>query len=163
MTFTLSSPDFEQGETLPAWARAGDAGGEDRSPALAWAGAPEGTRSFVLTVFDPDAPRATGWWHWVVCDVPASVDALPANAGDPDAGLLPAGAVTHPNEEGNARYNGAGPPRGHGPHRYVFTLSALDVERLDVPAQATGATVERAMKGHVVSSAQLIGTSSTPD
>jgi Raf kinase inhibitor-like YbhB/YbcL family protein len=160
-TFELTSPDFEQGDALPTWARAGYAGGDDRSPALAWRGAPEGTKSFVLTLFDPDAPRAGGWWHWVVCDLPGDLDSLSRNAGDPDAGLLPAGTVTHPNEEGHARYDGAGPPPGHGPHRYVFTLSALDVDRLDVDPSAAATEVGAAFRDHLLGQAELTGTSET--
>ena len=159
--FTLSSPDFEPGAPLPTWARARGGGGEDRSPAVAWSGAPEGTRSFVLTLYDPDAPKSGGWWHWAVRDLPATVDSLPANAGDPDAGLLPAGAVTHPNEDGQRRYSGARPPRGHGPHRYVFTVSALDVDQLEVDPSATAATLNSALGDHLIGQAQLTGISET--
>ena len=90
-SFTLSSPDFRDGDCLPLWARSGiaGAGGEDRSPTLHWENAPSGTRSFALTLYDPDAPTGSGWWHWAVYNLPADIESLPADAGDPDAGLLP--------------------------------------------------------------------------
>jgi len=162
-SFSLVSPDFAEGHTLPQWARSGiaPAGGEDRSPTLHWEGAPSGTRSFVLTVFDPDAPTGSGWWHWAIYNLPAKLTSLPQNAGDPDAGLLPAGAITLPNELRLARYQGAAPPAGHGEHRYIFTLSALDVERLDVPDDSTPAFLGFLIHDHVVARAQLTGVSET--
>jgi Raf kinase inhibitor-like YbhB/YbcL family protein len=162
-TFTLTSPDFEEGETLPQWARSGiaGAGGEDRSPTLHWSGAPSGTRSFALSCYDPDAPTGSGWWHWAVYNIPANIVALPQNAGDPDAGLLPPGAITLPNELRLERYLGAAPPAGHGEHRYVFTVSALDVERLDIPAGSTPAILGFQLASHVVARAQLTGVSET--
>lgn len=161
--FTLTSPDFAEGEMLPQWARSGiaGAGGEDRSPTLHWDGAPSGTRSFVLTMYDPDAPTGSGWWHWAVYNLPAKLSALPQDAGNPEAGLLPPGAVTLPNEVRLERYLGAAPPAGHGEHRYVFTLSALDVERLELPDGATPAALGFAMRDHIVARAQLTGLSAT--
>jgi len=163
-TFELTSPDLADGDALPAWARSGimGAGGEDRSPALVWSGAPEGTKSFALAVYDPDAPTQSGWWHWAVANIPAEVASLPANAGDPDAGLLPAGTVTLANDAGLERFLGAAPPSGHGPHRYVFTVSALDVEHLDLPDGATPALLGFQVFQHVIGRAQLTATSETP-
>jgi len=160
-TFSLTSPDFAEGETLPRWARATDIGGEDRSPTLHWEGAPSCTRSFALTMFDPDAPTHSGWWHWAVYNLPATITSLPADAGNPDAGLLPPGTVTVANELRQQRYQGASPPPGHGEHRYYFTLSALDVERLDLPEDCTPALLSFVVHQHVVARAQLMGTSST--
>jgi len=162
-TFVLESPDFEAGGTLPQWARSAiaHAGGEDRSPTLGWHGFPSGTKSFALTVFDPDAPTGSGWWHWAVFNIPASVDSLPQDAGGADNSLLPPGATTLPNELRLEAFQGAAPPAGHGPHRYVFTLSALNVERLDVPAGSTPAMLGFALRDHVVARAQLTGYSST--
>lgn len=162
-SFTLTSPDFEEGETLPQWARSGiaGAGGEDRSPTLHWDGAPSGTRSFALTVYDPDAPTGSGWWHWAVYNIPANVTSMPQDAGNPEAGLLPPGAITLPNEVRLERYLGAAPPAGHGEHRYVFTVSALDVERLDIPAGSTPAILGFHIASHVVARAQLTGVSET--
>ena len=162
-SFELESPDFEAGGILPQWARSGiaHAGGEDRSPTLHWHGFPSGTKSFVLTVFDPDAPTGSGWWHWAVFNIPASIESLPQNAGNAEARLLPVGAVTVPNELRLESFQGAAPPAGHGEHRYVFTLSALNTELLDVPPRSTPAMLGFIMRDHVVARAQLTGTSVT--
>lgn len=160
--FTLVSPEVKDGDYLPLWARAASAGGEDRSPTLSWSGAPAQTRSFVVTVYDPDAPTGSGYWHWAVYGIPSSVTALPADAGNPDSGLLPEGAITVANESRALRFEGAGPPPGDGDHRYVFTVSALDVESLDVPADCTPAILGFVMRDHVIARAQLTALSSTP-
>lgn len=163
-TFALESPDFQPHGTLPQWSRSGiaGAGGEDRSPTLHWAGAPSGTRSFALTMYDSDAPTGSGWWHWAVYNIPATITSLPQDAGNPDAALLPRGAITLPNEVRLKRYLGAAPPAGHGEHRYFFTLSALDVERLDVPAGSTPALLGFMIGDHIVARAQCVGVSETP-
>jgi len=138
------------------------AGGEDRSPTLNWEGAPQGTKSYALTVYDPDAPTGSGFWHWAVYNIPASVTALAGNAGDPGAGLLPPGAVTLPNEVRLARFLGAAPPPGHGEHRYYFTVSALDVESLELDEGSTPAVLGFTLLGHILARAQLVGTTETP-
>ncbi len=160
--FELYSPEVRPGDFLPIWARASSAGGEDRSPTLSWSGAPPQTKSFVVTVFDPDAPTGSGYWHWAVHDIPSSVTALPADAGDPDAGLLPKGAITIANESRAERFEGAGPPPGDGDHRYVFTVSALDIERLELPEGCTPAVLGFVMRNSVIARAQLTALSSTP-
>lgn len=162
--FRLTSPDLVPGGAMPQWARSGiaGAGGEDRSPTLHWEGAPSGTRSFVVTMYDPDAPTGSGWWHWAVYNIAADITSLPQGAGDPDAGLLPPGAITLPNEVRLERYLGAAPPAGHGEHRYVFTVSALDVERLDLPAGSTPGFLGFSLLDHIVARAQLTVTSETP-
>lgn len=155
-SFSLTSPDIANGQTLAKAQVSGifGAGGEDVSPELAWSGFPEGTKSFAVTVFDPDAPTASGFWHWAVYNLPKSTTSLPRNAGDPKAQLLPNGAVTLHNDGGSARYVGAAPPAGHGPHRYFFVVHALSVEKLDLPENASpallgfnlfGCTLGRAM------------------
>ena len=150
---------------MPQWARSGiaGAGGDDRSPELRWSGAPAQTRSFVVTCFDPDAPTSSGWWHWAVANLPAETGSLAQNAGDPDAGLLPAGAFTVPNELRLQRYMGAAPPPGHGPHRYVFTVTALDVASLEIDANATPGLLGFMIFDHVLARAQLTATSETPN
>ena len=113
--------------------------GGNVSPALHWRGAPAGTRSFVVTMYDPDAPTGSGWWHWVVANLPATVDHLAAGAGK-IGGALPAGARAVPGDNGEAGYLGSCPPPGPA-HRYVFTVHALKVDKLDLPANATPALV----------------------
>jgi Raf kinase inhibitor-like YbhB/YbcL family protein len=131
--------------------------GRDRSPALTWSGAPDATRSFAITVYDPDAPSGSGWWHWAVANVPATVTALEAGAGDPDAAGLPDGAITIPNESRETRYAGAAPPPGTGEHRYFFTVSALSVDRIDVDPDGTPALLGVMLRAHVIARAQLVG------
>ena len=162
-TFLLSSPDLADGAKLHTSARSGiaGAGGDDRSPALNWEGAPAGTRSYALTVYDPDAPTGSGFWHWAVYNLPASVTGLSADAGNPEAGLLPPGAVTLRNELGLERFLGAAPPPGHGEHRYYFTVTALDVDSLDIPAGSTPAVLGFNFLGHILGRAQLVGVTQT--
>lgn len=160
--FALGSVDFEHGGPLPVSARsagAPDPVGADRSPELHWSGQPAETSSFVVQCFDPDAPTSSGYWHWCLRDVPGELAGLSANAGDPDAGLTPAGAVHGFTESRQQRYEGAAPPRGHGPHRYFFIVSALSIPQLAVPADATPAVVSFVLREHLLARAVLIGTS----
>ena len=150
--FTLESSDFTEGGPLPEWVR-GDGG--NRTPALRWSGAPEATKSFILTVYDPDAPTGSGFWHWAVRNIPATITELASGEA------LPPQAVVMANELGADEFTGAAPPPGHGPHRYFFTVSALDVDNLDVPAGATPAILGFMLRGHIIGRAQLMGTAET--
>ncbi|WP_370933007.1 YbhB/YbcL family Raf kinase inhibitor-like protein [Amycolatopsis sp. cg13] len=157
-SFTLRSTDIADGETLaqPQLSGIFGAGGEDRSPQLAWEGFPEGTRSFAVTVYDPDAPTASGFWHWAVFNIPASVTSLESGAGDAAGSGLPSGAVSLKGDGGVKQYLGAAPPPGHGPHRYFFVVHALDVETLEVPEDATPAFLGFNMFGHTLGRATLV-------
>ncbi|MGA8705498.1 MAG: YbhB/YbcL family Raf kinase inhibitor-like protein [Steroidobacteraceae bacterium] len=130
--------------------------GRNISPAIRWSGAPAGTRSYALTLYDPDAPTGSGWWHWLVYDIPASASALPEHAGDADGKLLPAGAKQGRTDFGTAGFGGACPPAGDKPHHYIFTIYALKVEKIDVPAGASAAMI-----GFMLNANQLAKTSIT--
>ncbi|MFT8644099.1 kinase inhibitor [Gluconacetobacter sp.] len=155
MTFTLTSRAFKDGERLPdaqVFDGMGYRGG-NISPPLAWSGAPEGTRSFAITMYDPDAPTGSGWWHWVAVNIPATVTALAAGAGSGDADL-PEGAFMTRTDFGGNVYGGAAPPPGPA-HRYIFTVHALDTETLSVPSDASGAMVGFFLHSHSLGSASL--------
>lgn len=139
--FTLSSPEIQAGGTIPARFEYQGFGcsGENRSPSLKWSGAPKGTRSFAVTVYDPDAPTGSGWWHWLVTDIPAQTGELAADAGAAGGSHLPKGASQGRADFGVNAWGGVCPPAGDKPHRYIFTVYALKVEKLELPADATAA------------------------
>ena len=118
---TVTSADFNDGDRLPA----AQLGGSDVSPQLSWSGAPEGTVSYAVSCYDPDAPTTSGFWHWAVFNIPASVTSLDAGTGDAELAGLPDGAVALRGDSGSRGYYGAEPPAGHGPHRYIFAVHAL--------------------------------------
>ncbi|GAA1480251.1 YbhB/YbcL family Raf kinase inhibitor-like protein [Gordonia sinesedis] len=159
-TFTVTSEDFTDGGPLGTAQVSGimGAGGEDVSPQLSWSGFPSDTKSFAVTVYDPDAPTASGFWHWAVADIPASVTSLPAGAGDDSGSGLPDGAVALANDAATKRFIGAAPPPGHGPHRYIVAVHALDTEKLDLPDGATPAYLGFNLFSHAIGRALLTGT-----
>jgi len=139
--FTLTSPDIKANGMIDKKFEANVFGctGENQSPALKWSGAPKDTKSFAVTVYDPDAPTGSGWWHWSVINIPATATELRPNAGDVSGGNLPQGAKHVRIDYGVAGWGGVCPPEGDKPHRYVFTVHALKVDKLDIPADATAA------------------------
>jgi Raf kinase inhibitor-like YbhB/YbcL family protein len=128
--------------------------GKNISPALSWKGFPRGTKSFAVTVYDPDAPTGSGWWHWVVYNIPASVTELLVGAGDP-GGSLPAGAVQGHTDFGTSGFGGACPPAGAKPHRYIFTVYALKSEKISVPDEASAAMVGLMIHANALAKASL--------
>lgn len=124
--------------------------GENISPQLSWANPPEGTKSFAVTVYDPDAPTGSGWWHWTLVNLPAQTRSLVAGAGDRQKPQLPPGAVQGRNDYGYAGFGGACPPPGAKPHRYQFTVWALKTDKLPLDNQSSGAMV-----GYMLNSAAL--------
>jgi Raf kinase inhibitor-like YbhB/YbcL family protein len=157
-TFRVTSTDVADGETLPKAQVSGilGAGGEDISPQLSWSGFPDGTRSFAVTVYDPDAPTAAGFWHWAVADIPVSVTSLDSGAGDDTGSGLPAGAVQLANDVGLNRYVGAGPPPGHGVHHYYVVVHAVDVETLGLPDGATPTYLGFNLFSHALARATIV-------
>ncbi len=151
-SFTLSSEDVRDGEPMPADHAHGSVGGGNVSPQLAWSGFPTETKSFVVTCYDPDAPTGSGFWHWVLVDVPASTTSLARGAG---SGTDPAGAFSVRNDYGETGFGGAAPPPGDRPHRYVFAVHAVDVESLGVPREATPAYVGFNLAFHTLARATL--------
>ncbi len=141
---TLTSPQIKPQQTLTQAQVYDGFGcmGDNISPALEWSGAPPETKSFVLTVFDPDAPTGLGGFvHWVIFNIPAKVTSLPENAGDPETQLAPAESIQTVNDYGEKGFGGACPPSGDAPHRYQFTLYALPVDRLNLDATVRPAVV----------------------
>lgn len=162
--FELQSEDVQTGSTLGLDQVSGifGAGGNDISPQLAWSGFPDATRSFAVTLYDPDAPTASGFWHWAVCDIPASVTNLNRDAGGEPGTGLPGGAVAVRNDSGMSRFIGSAPPAGHGPHRYFFVVHAVDVETLGIDESATAALLGFNLFFHAIGRAMLIGTYEQP-
>jgi len=168
--FVLASTDVADGQELPVAqmsAAFGVPGGLDLSPQLSWSGAPPETRSYTVTMYDPDAPSGSGFWHWAVVDIPASVTELPAGAGDDTGQHLPAGAFHLRNDVRAPSFLGAAPPPGDGRHRYVIVVQAIDVEhvgQLSVSADSTPAFVGFSINagGHLLGRAVMIPWAEVP-
>jgi Raf kinase inhibitor-like YbhB/YbcL family protein len=156
--FTLTSDDMTDGAPLAAGQFATAAGGGNSSPQLSWSGFPAETKSFAVTVHDPDAPTGAGFWHWAVFNLPVSCTSLPAGAGDLGGAGLPDRAVMLPNEMRQAAFAGAAPPEGTGAHRYQFIVHAVDVPSLDVDSQATPTVLSFNLHFHVLARAVLEAT-----
>ncbi|GAA3957120.1 YbhB/YbcL family Raf kinase inhibitor-like protein [Actinoplanes auranticolor] len=148
--FTLTSADVADGRPLDELYAHTSVGGKNLSPQLSWSGFPAETRGFVVTCFDPDAPTGSGFWHWVAVNLPASVTELDRGV-DP----LPEDAFTVRNDYGESGYGGAAPPPGDRPHRYVFAVHAIDVDRLEVGADATPAYVGFNLAFHTLARATI--------
>lgn len=132
-------------------------GGGNTSPQMKWEGAPAGTKSFALTCFDPDAPTGSGFWHWVVVNIPPGVAELPLGAGNPASGKLPAGALQVRTDFGKPGYGGPCPPEGDHPHRYVFTIHAVSMDQLPVTADTAAAVVGFYLNFNTLAKGSLMG------
>ncbi len=152
--FSLSSPDMRGGGVLPAAQVANTFGcsGKNLSPALQWSNVPEGTKSFAVSLYDPDAPTGSGFWHWVMFNIPADVTALSAGIS-PESGA-PEGAIQRRADAGDPGVLGACPPEGQT-HSYVFTVTALDTDKLDLDSSASGALIGFMTNAHALAKASI--------
>jgi Raf kinase inhibitor-like YbhB/YbcL family protein len=161
MAFTVTSKSFKDGDYLAmAHVLSSDFGfgcaGGNQSPHLAWSGAPAGTKSFAVTCYDPDAPTGSGFWHWVVVNIPANVTELAAGAASA-GGKMPPGALMTRTDYGTAGYGGPCPPEGDHPHRYLFTVVAVGEEKLDVKADTSAAVVGFNLHFKTLEKAMIMG------
>jgi Raf kinase inhibitor-like YbhB/YbcL family protein len=160
-TMKLTSPDIAPGATIANQQVFKGFGctGDNISPALSWSGAPANTKSFALSVYDPDAPTGSGWWHWVVFNIPAGTTSLPKDAGNVSKGLMPKGAVQSRTDFGADGYGGPCPPKGDKPHHYRITVFAVDVDKLPDAKDdtASAALVGFDLHFHTLAKATLTG------
>ena len=141
--FTLSSPTIKPNSTLTDAQVFSGFGctGKNISPALTWKNAPKTAKSYAITVYDPDAPTGSGWWHWLAYNIPTQTTAIEAGAGVEDSKLLPTGTVQGRTDFGNNAFGGACPPVGDRPHRYIFTIHALNTDKIELPTNASAAMI----------------------
>jgi len=158
-SFIVTSTDLKDGQLLGQAQMSAmfGAGGQDKSPELTWSGFPKETKSFAITVFDPDAPTGSGFWHWAVFNIPATITSLPSGAGALNSSMLPKEAVQLPNDAGIAQFIGAAPPIGHGIHRYFIAVYAVDVAMLEIPKTATPAFLGFNLFSHTLARAVIVG------
>ena len=159
--FTVVTPDFTNGGMISMAQVFGACQGRNHSPALSWSGEPAGTQSFAVTLFDPDAPTGSGFWHWTLFDIPASVHSLPAGAGDAGSIALPPGAVEGRIDFGLNHYAGPCPPPGP-PHHYELTVYAVKIAKLPLDADASGARVGFQLHYNTLAKAQIVGLYGRP-
>ncbi|MEO6884914.1 MAG: YbhB/YbcL family Raf kinase inhibitor-like protein [Jatrophihabitantaceae bacterium] len=158
-SFTVTSSDFSNGAALSDKHAYGGATetAANASPQLSWSGIPHGTKSFVVSCFDPDAPTPSGFWHWMLVDIPPTTTSLDAGAGTAGA-ALPGAAFHVRNDWSSKDYGGCFPPDGDRPHRYYFVVHAVDVDSLGVDADASAAVVSFNLAFHTLARAQIVGT-----
>ena len=156
---TVTSPDIKPGAKIADEQAANVFGctGKNISPAISWSGAPKDAKSFALSIYDPDAPTGSGFWHWVVFNIPAGTASLPKNAGDAKSGLMPAGAVQSRTDFGAPGYGGPCPPKGDKPHHYHITVFAVDVDKIDADENTMPAVVGFNLHFHTLGKATLTG------
>jgi Raf kinase inhibitor-like YbhB/YbcL family protein len=157
-SFTVESDDLEEGQPLASEFAHTSLGGGNVSPHLRWSGFPPDTKGFVVTIFDPDAPTGSGFWHWVVVGLPATTTELPRGAGSGDMQGLPSGAFHVRNDFGEKAFGGAAPPAGDRPHRYVIAVHALDTDDLGLDDSVSPAAVGFNLAFHTIARATLRST-----
>lgn len=155
-TFTLTSADLGGEATINEEFNGFGCTGENTSPQLSWKNAPEGTKSFAVTMYDPDAPTGSGWWHWLVFDIPAETNELAAGAGDVTKNLIPEGAIQSLTDYGAKGYGGPCPPPGHGLHQYIITVYALKTAELGLDENANAAVVGYYLWNNTIAKASII-------
>lgn len=155
-TFTLTSNDLGGQLDKNQEFNGFGCGGNNVSPQLAWSNAPEGTKSFAITMYDPDAPTGSGWWHWLVFNIPSDVSELVSGAGDVASGLAPKEAIQSITDYGIQGYGGPCPPEGHGLHQYIITVHALSVEQLDLDENTNAAVVGFNIWANTIGKASLV-------
>jgi Raf kinase inhibitor-like YbhB/YbcL family protein len=156
-SFTVTSGDFAEGERLSTTHVHDSAGGQNVSPSLSWSGAPAQARGFAVTCYDPDAPTTSGFWHWVVIGLGPDVTSLPTGAGAEGGAGLPSGAVTIQNDMSRRAYDGSAPPPGHGDHRYIYAVHALDTGDLGIPDSVTPGYAGFNIVGHTIARGTITG------
>lgn len=155
-TFTLTSQTLGGQSTINEEFDGFGCVGKNISPELSWANAPEETKSFAVTMYDPDAPTGSGWWHWLVFNIPANINQLVPEAGNTTSGLAPAEAIQSITDYGTKGYGGPCPPEGHGLHQYIITVYALDTEDLGLNSDTNAAIVGYYLGNHTLEKATII-------
>lgn len=154
--FKLSSPELKEGSTLglDQVFKGFGCEGNNLSPELSWKNAPKETKSFAINVYDPDAPTGSGWWHWSIFNIPANINTLTKGSSS-DPAKLPSSAIQGRTDYGTSQFGGACPPVGDKPHHYIFTVYALDTEKIELDSNSSGALVGYYLNKHAIAKAKI--------
>jgi Raf kinase inhibitor-like YbhB/YbcL family protein len=155
-TFTLFSKDIGGQGTITEEFNGFGCTGKNQSPQLSWENAPKGTKSYAITIFDPNAPTGSGWWHWIVFDIPANVNELVSSAGNLAENLAPKGAIQSVTNYGTTGYGGPCPPEKHGLHQYIVTVYALKTDKLGLDSSTNPAIVGYNLWNNTIAKASLV-------